>query len=251
MANNSIKRDQNRQKELAYIRKVKQTMQPKSTEERQKEIAAEQADHVRTAGSKVSDFLYYYKWRIVLIVLFSLIAVILVVNLLSMPSYDTQLLAIYSADVLDTEKYREAISEYGYDLDGNGAVELELVDICLSENQAGNMAIAQRSSMAANLQRKEINLYLVDDSVYQELMGVSEESFVDLSSLYPDHPNIDGRRFLIQDSQLEKDLGLDQQPGRLGFIIRTRDHAGNAEDSYNTSMKILQNMIEGTKTKQS
>ena len=67
MAGNSMKKEQNRQKELAYMRKVKQTMQPKSDAEREREKQVEQQAHPQSTGEKVSNFLYYYKVRILLI----------------------------------------------------------------------------------------------------------------------------------------------------------------------------------------
>ncbi len=251
MANNSVKREQNRQKELAYIRKVKQTMQPKSTEERQKEIAAEQAASKakRTgAGAAVSNFFYYYKWRIVIITLFALIAVIVVISLLNRPSYDTQVLTVFSADAIESEKYADLISKYGYDLDRNGEVQTQLIEICLSENQTGMAETTQRPAMVAYMQLKNVNLYLLDDSIYQELMGVNADAFVDLSALYPDNPNVDGRRFLIEGSEIEKELGLEKLPNKFAFVIRSEDHAQDAKESYEASMNILRNMIENTKT---
>ncbi len=249
MANNSVKRDQNRQKELAYIRKVKQTMQPKSTEERNREIAAEQAANPRTIGSRIADFFYLYKWRVVLIVLFSGIAIFLLVNYLTTrPVYDTRILAAYSLSSLNLDQYSEAMSKYGYDFDKNGVVEIDFMDVCLSEDQPGNVEIAERSSLAAYLQLKDVNLYLLDDSTYQELMGVSEEAFVNLSELYPDNPNVDGRRFLIEGSQLEDELGADKLPDQIALVIRTEEHAGNNQESYDISMKLLQNIIENKKT---
>jgi hypothetical protein len=247
VANDSVKREQNRQKELAYIRKVKQTMQPKSTEERQKELAAEQtatkAKHTGF-GSAVSNFFYYNKWKVLLITLFGLIAVILVVNLLNKPTYDTQVLTIFSTDAIESEKYADLISKYGYDLDHNGKVETQLIEVCLSEMTE----TVQRPAMIAYMQLKNVNLYLLDNKIYQELMGVNADAFVDLSALYPDNPNVDGRRFIVEGSEIEKELGVEKLPNKFAFVIRSEDHAQDAKESYQASMKILQNMIENTKT---
>ena len=251
MANNSVKKDQNRQKELAYIRKVKQTMQPKSTEERQREIEAEQKERKEKrsgVGSAISNFFYYYKWRIILITLLGLIVIIVGVNLLNKPTYDIQVLTVFSADTIESEKYSDLISNYGYDLDHNGKVQTQLLEICLSENQTGTISSTQRPAMIAYMQLKNINLYLLDNSIYEEMIGVEDDVFVDLSALYPDNPNVDGCRFIIEGSKLEKELGVENLPNKFAFVIRTEEHAGDDKESYEASMNTLRNMIENNKT---
>lgn len=248
MANNSIKKDQNRQKELAYMRKIKQTMQPKSTEERQKEIAAEAVAATQTTGNKVANFFYYYKVRIILIAVLVLIAIVVGASFLNRPTYDSRILTVFSADSIEAEKYSNAIAQYGFDLDNNGTIELQMMEVCLSDGQDGNTEASQRASLVAYMQLKDVNLYLLDSNIYEELMGQAPEAFVDLSALYPDNPNIDGRRYLIKGTQLEQEIGVEHLPNEFAFVMRTKDHAGKDEANYDASIKLLENIIKNTKT---
>ena len=84
-----------------------------------------------------------------------LIVIIVGVNLLNKPTYDMQVLTVFSADTIESEKYSDLISNYGYDLDHNGKVQTQLIEICLSENQTGTISSTQRPAMIAYMQLKK------------------------------------------------------------------------------------------------
>lgn len=241
---NSIKKEQNRQKELAYMRKVKQTMQPKSDEERQRERAAEIAALPRKG--RVSNFFYHYKVQFILAVVLLAIAAVLIGSILNQPKHDLKIMAAYTTGYVDVDKYSEVLSAYGYDLDGNGEVKYNFISAQIYEDDT-----TSRPQMMANMQMGDLTLFLFDDAIYEELIGVNEEAFTDLSELFPDHPNVDGRRFFIKGTQLEEELGAAGMPDNLALVLRVESHAGDSaenQEKYETSLNILKNIVNDTKT---
>ena len=247
MANNSIKRDQNRQKELAYMRMIKQTMKPKSTEERQREIAAEEAAKKVTVESKISNFFYYYRKLIIVIVIVAIVGGILLASLLGRPSYDLRVLAAYSGGSLDDAKYSTVISEYAEDLNGNGEALVGVLKVCIDKNQDASSLMAERAAFTANLQLEDVCLYLVDEGVYNELIAVNENAFLDLSELYPDHPNVEGNRFFIKGSSLEKELSGAGIPMNLAIVVRDWERYGITSPTYEENIRLLDAIVNNTK----
>ena len=247
MAINDFRKEQNKKRELAYMRMVKQTMLPKSTEERERERAAEQEEleKSQTTGKKIGNFFYHNKIRIIVIVIAAVIVGILLYSLLSRPKYDMKLMMAYTAQMQEPEPYQQAFCKYIEDLDGNGEVAVEFLNVCLDPDQMGDSQIAQRASMTAYLQLGDVNLYLLDASMYEELVGQFEDCFVDLSELYPDVPQVDGKRFLLEGSALEKDLNVEVLPSEFCLVLRTEVHAGNKKESYEQSKQLLDRIIRG------
>lgn len=243
----NLKKDQNRKKELAYMRMVKQTMQPKSDDERQKELAAEQAARPQTTGAKTSNFLYYYKWRIFVIALAVIGGAFLIFNLATKPKFDMNILTLYASGVIDKEALTGKLAQYGIDTDKNGQVILDIVDVDLGDT--GNST--QRPKMISYINDSGTLLYLVDEGSYQELVGQEPDMFVDLSKLFPDSPNVDGQRLLLGGTQVGEEIGVKNMPGNFAFVLRTEDHAGKSagdKERYQTALDMLENVINGTKT---
>lgn len=250
MAGNSIKKEQNRQKELAYMRKVKQTMQPKSDAEREREKQMEQQVHPQSTGEKVSNFLYYYKVRLFLILVAVIVGIILIMNFINQPKYDTKILAVYYADSLQAEPYMDAIEQYGIDSDGNGEVSADLISVSLS-NSADSTA---RPKMVTYLNDTSVYLYLLGNEAYEEMIDEEPEMFVDLSSLFPDDPNVDGQRYFIKGTQFGQDVGEQNIPSeQMALVLRSEDRVGADKDNnpdYDNALTVLTNIIKGEKTAQ-
>ena len=248
MANNSVKRDQNRQKELAYMRMIKQTMKPKSTEERQREIAAEEAAKTVTVENKISNFFYYYRKWIIVIALILIVGGIVLVNLFSRPSHDLRVMTAYSSGSLDDVKYGAVISEYAEDLNSDGNVSVGILSVCIDESQEGNTLMSERASFTANLQLEDVCLYFLDDGVYNELISVKEDAFIDLSEIYPNNPNVEGDRFFIKGSPLEKELSEAGIPMGLSIVVRDWGALGVHSSTYDDSLELLYRLVTGDKT---
>ena len=250
MAGNSMKKEQNRQKELAYMRKVKQTMQPKSDAEREREKQVEQQAHPQSTGDKVSNFLYYYKVRILLILVAVAVGIGLIVNFINQPRYDTKILAVYYADSLQTESYINAVEQYGLDSDENGEVNVDIITVSLS-NSSDSTA---RPKMVTYLNDTSVYLYLLGEEAYEELIDEEPEMFVDLSALFPDNPNVDGQRYFIDGTQFAQDVGEENIPSeRMALVLRSEDRVGADEENnpdYDNALAVLTNIINGEKTAQ-
>ncbi|PWL71563.1 MAG: hypothetical protein DBY25_05575 [Clostridiales bacterium] len=240
----SIKKDQNRQRELAYIRQVKQTMKPKSDEERQREIAAEQAQHVQTTGEKVTNFLYYYKWRILLGIAVLIAGVFLLVNLIQKPKYDIKILTLYSSSEVNMEQLAGALNEYVVDLDGNGQSSAEIIGVSLGNSSD----TTSRPKMISYINDANTMIYLVDEGIYEELVGQEPDMFMDLSELFPGNPNVDGQRYFLKGTVLEETIGAKNIPEELAFVIRTENHAGSHPENYDHAVELLTNVVNGVKT---
>jgi len=229
------------------MRMIKQTMKPKSTEERQREIAAEQAAKKVTVESKISNFFYYYRKWILVIALILVIGAIILSSFLGRPSYDLRVMAAYSGGTLDDAKYSTVISEYADDLNGDGNTSVGVLSVCLDQDQEGNTLMSERAAFTANLQLEDICLYLLDDGVYNELISVKEDAFLDLSEIYPNNPNVKGDRFFIKGSPLEKELSGAGIPMGLSIVVRDWGALDVHSPTYDDSLELLYRLVTGDK----
>ena len=247
MTSKEYRKEQNRRRELAYMRMVKQTMQPKSTEERQRELAAAEEERAekQTAKKRTENFFYYHKTRFIVAAIVLVVVGILTASLLAKPRYDAQVMLAYTAALQDNDVYGKALSPYTEDLDGNGTPAVNILNVCLDQNQIGDAQITQRASMSAYLQLGDVNLYLLDAAMYEELVGQFPQCFIDLEERYPGQEGVDGKRFLVKGTALEAALGAEGLPTELCVVFRTEEHAGNKTEAYQHGLEMLDRIVRG------
>lgn len=219
-----------------------------------KEVPHEQKVNyeIKGFGKKLSNFFYYYKVPVVLITFVVVIAVFLAFTLLSRKNADIRVL-IFAASP-DTNAavfykigdFETAFEQYTPDFDENGYTYVEVYYINMNTEQDFNYYMASQSQLISELNSGTAHLYLSDRSQFEAIVGEEEgsQSFVNLSELYPDDPNVvDSYYYHVKDSAFADALMYTQMevfPDDLYIAIRISE-SGMAEN-HRRALEVFDNI---------
>lgn len=212
---------------------------------------------VKGFGKKLSNFFYYYKVPVLLIAFVVAIVVFLAFTLLSRKNADIRVL-IFAASP-DTNAavfykisdFETAFEQYTPDFDENGYTYTEIYYINMNPEQDINYYMASQSQLLSELNSGTAHLFVADRSQFEAIIGEQEggESFVDLSNLYPDDPNVvDSYYYHVKDSAFADALMytyMEVFPEDLYIAIRISE-TGMAEN-HRRALEVFDNIINDRK----
>lgn len=163
-----------------------------------------------TFGKKISNFFYHNKWWLGIGTLFTFIAVFLAYSLVTKPSPDMIMLIIADNEELgEMSEVKDYVESFIDDFNDNGKTEASVYYIPYSDNDYRNYATGADSKLTSQLQSADSVIVLGGKKLDEIMNPGAEESFIDLSAIYPDNPHVSGYKFMLKDTPFAERIKLD------------------------------------------
>ncbi|MBQ5841377.1 MAG: hypothetical protein IIW40_05425 [Clostridia bacterium] len=211
------------------------------------------AEPPKTPKGKWENFWYHYKWH-TLGGLFALVAaIILIAQAASVDRADYMVLLVTDAayDDFHLTTLENKLASYGEDVDGDGKVEVEILNTYLGKN-GSNMTNAQ--VMQTHLWAGDVALFIWEPHHYEQLMtnlvGSTESGaqFLQTPSVKSDGLREDGTWDWATNACRTEGV-LKDFPEHLYFGVRhATGTAKNSAEMCEQNMKLLENLITDTRT---
>ncbi|MBR5923548.1 MAG: hypothetical protein IKZ59_07125 [Clostridia bacterium] len=130
----------------------------------------------KTAEEKAKNFWYYYRWAVLAVVFIAIIIAICVKQCVSKIKYDVRVVVYTSSPVSDEdcgrmEKYFE---KYCDDVNGNGSVDVQVINCSYSEKGNRNTIITNNTKVQSIIAAEyDVVLFITDKNTYDYLNSIS------------------------------------------------------------------------------
>lgn len=172
MADNDILKEQRKaRQDFLELKKMQHgEMQP---EPKPSEIAIEP----KTFKEKMQNFWFHYKWHTVATIFTAIVITILCVQCAGREKYDYDVVFFTYQACLDaqTDEIKEYLEQYSTDIDGNGEVNVNVINCSFSEtadSQYKNSTLTKVQTQIIG--NKEALIYILDDKAYEYLNNIAE-----------------------------------------------------------------------------
>lgn len=244
--------------------KLKQGIITESDIIKEEGASADKAHYeVKGFKKKIANFLYLYKWQLIVIVFFAVIAFFLIYTTVSKEKADIRVLIFSGDQEISSSLYFKshdielALERYTPDFDGNKNVHADAYYIDMYPGQDGTYHTINQTKLMSEVGMATAQLYIADREQLSVILGDQEESkgFEDLSALYPDDPQIvDKYYYKIKGSSFaETALYVEGCPDDLYIAVRSNEFSGYAkvEDStlenHRRALEVLDNIVNDNK----
>lgn len=225
--------------------KLKQGIITESETIKEEGAAADKKKYeVKGFKNKLANFLYLYKWQLVLVLFFAAVAAVMVYSTVSKEKADIRILAFSGDKMISGDLYYKihdielAFERYTEDFDENGNVHADIYYIDMSPQQDGTYYNINQTKLFSEIGLATAQIFLGDKAQLETVLGDQEESrgFEDLSALYPDNPQIvDKYYYRIKGSKFaEAARYAESCPDDLYIAVRSNDFSGYAKQDENT-----------------
>ena len=159
-------------------------------------------------GKKIANFFYHNKWWVGLGVFFVALGAYLVYDLLSKPNPDMVILMLCDNNPVGTSTFlEEYFEEYAEDSNGNGKVLVNVYYIPYGDDEYQNYINGVQTKITTFLNNADGVMVIGNQMTVDKLLP-AEDSFVDLSSIYPDDPHVEGYFYYIKDTKFAEHIGV-------------------------------------------
>ncbi len=172
-------------------------------------IHEEKEEEVKLSfGKKIANFFYHSKWWLGLCVFFLGLGGFLVYDLLSKPNPDMVILMLCDNNPVGTSTFlEEYFTEFAEDSNGNGKVLVNVYYVPYGDDEYQNYINGVTTKITTFLNNADAVMVIGNKKTTEDLLP-PEDSFVDLSSLYPDDPHVDGYFYYIKDTKFAEHIGV-------------------------------------------
>ena len=120
---------------------------------------------------KLSNFWYYYKWHTLLSIFVCFVLIVGVTQCSTKVKSDYLIMLGFNRYVPEEVIYSMCnyIENYGQDVNDDGQVVVEIIDVSTYSNQIPELYRAASSKMQAESLRNEVMLYIVDETFYDKM----------------------------------------------------------------------------------
>ncbi len=154
--------------------------------------------------AKIENFWYHYKYHTIAISIVFITLAVSIAQCCSKPDYDYKIVVATRSMTLSTpqlEAITEELEQYGKDVNGDGEVNLLLVDCTVDGNTSDYQTLIgkQQKLQALLMTDTEAMLFLTDTKCLEWIDSLNEKShFIADTGL----PHNDGRGFLISNTHI-------------------------------------------------
>lgn len=134
----------------------------------------------KTPKEKLANFWFQYKWHTIAIVVSLIVLTVLVAQCANRPVYDLEMVYFTYKPVLDdqTAEISEYFEELAKDLDGNGEVNVQVINCSLSDSSRD---VQYRNTMLTKLQSiiaadEKALLFITDEKSIEYFNNIAKES---------------------------------------------------------------------------
>ncbi len=235
MSDNNILEEQRKAREN-YLELKRMQQGEISPEPKPSEVAV----MPKTFSEKMQNFWFHYKWHTIGIAFVVIVLTILVSQCANREKYDMQAIYFTYNSCLDSqlEPIEEYLEKLGTDVDGNGEVNINLVNCSFSPKGDAQY----KNSMLTKIQtqiigNREAVMYIMDQQAFEYLNGVVEGGVFGEDKLM-----LDEEFYKLTET---KEFG--KLPEGLGIYLRRTKGTNLEKDekvikAYNESKKIIDKM---------
>lgn len=149
----------------------------------------------KTPKEKAANFWFQYKWHTIGIVAAVIVLAVLIAQCVSRPVYDMELVYFTYSPILDeqTTQIAEYFEEFAEDLDGNGEVNVQVINCSMSDS---SYDVQYRNTMLTKLQSliaadEKALLFITDKKSIKYFDNIASES----GGLFEEEPLLLGEDF--------------------------------------------------------
>lgn len=214
------------------------------------------AEPPKTFKEKWANYWYHYKWLTIGCLAGVIVLVILIVQMVTVDRPDYTLLLVTNKAYMpqQTEALERFLEQYGEDIDGDGKVEVEILECYL--NKADTQTYyANSQMMQVHLMAGDVMLYAYEPELYEQFMStdaMKEAQFFTPLGTDADGLAEDGTYWNWKDDpRITGDEVLSAFPEELYFGVR--QSTGTAKDSvdmHDQGMRLLQALMTNQPTAQ-
>ncbi len=212
------------------------------------------AQKPQTPRGKWENFWYHYKWTTIGVLFAVVVITVLVVQAATINRPDYQMVLVTEKAYLDQqlEPLEQALAQYGQDVDGDGEVEVQIINLYMGEKNSTEY-YTNSQALQAHLISGDLMLYVWEPAYYENFMDMisqsTDEDYRFLATLPITEGAVDdGMVWNWKDSAYRKDEVLKSLPENLYFGVR--DASGTAEKSaqmYEQGLALLTGFATGEK----
>lgn len=205
--------------------------------------------------SKWEHFMFYYKWPTVAIVLVVAVLAFVIRDSATRVKEDYSVLLATSKYYTESEiiQFKNQLSEYGYDVNGDGKVVVDVINIMISDpNKKVNdpqIEMAMNTKLMGELSAGDSVILFFDDLVYKKITNNSTEGFADITSYVPSLKLEKKDRIPLGIlTSFNKKNKIYQKYKDLDISIRNQlKNDKNTNQRFNRSEELLSNILNNKK----
>ncbi len=205
---------------------------------------------------KIENFFYHYKWHVIVITFFVVVAGFLIYDIVAKEKGDARILVLTKDNKIaaeiqyKTKEFETAFEKYCPNFDDNGYIHVDVYNIDLSDNPEYDYMMASASKAAGEIHFGEAQMYIVDTPALKEITEENYSNLINIEELYPDCPQADGYLYKIKDSEFAYMCNyVEACPDDLYIVVRKiNDLTANkerAEIANERALILLDNIING------
>ena len=198
---------------------------------------------------KIGNFFYHSKRWLGMGAAVAFITVFLTMSLVNKPRPDMTVLFIGENQAVgeesDLDKYIASFSE---DNNNNGEILVSVYYIPYTDNPQKNYANGVDTKLTAELQSAGSVIVIGNNQIENVLNP--DDVFVDLSSIYPDNPNVDGYKFMLENTDIAGRIGVEKKYIKDGMFLAIRkprklmySNEKDMQKTYDRDFKVFDSMI--------
>ena len=167
------------------------------------------AEVKRSFLQKVSSFFYLNKWWLSIATVLVFIGGLLVYDLVTKPRPDMIVLMIgMNQELGEQSELQDYLSQFTPDNNNNGKQFASLYYIPYTGIEKEDFVNNVPQKLTAELQCADSVVIIANKDIGSVL--TPEDTFVDLTELYPDNPHVKGYRFMLADTDFAEKVGVDK-----------------------------------------
>ena len=202
-------------------------------------------------GKKIANFFYHNKWWLGLGVFFIVLGSYLVYDILSKPNPDMVILMLCDNNAVGTSTFlEEYFEEYADDFNGNGKVLVTVYYIPYSNDEYQDYINGVSTKITTFLNNADGVMIIGNKLTVDDLLP-AEESFVDLSTLYPNDPHVDKYFYYIKDTKFAEHIGVspDAITDDMFFALRKpkdvmNDSKEKMQETYDKDFPVFDKVVK-------
>lgn len=249
--------ERRKQKELEHDRRLmeekKELIRLKQGEIEESEIIPTSEENVPEKMSfwkKVGNFFYHNKWWLGIGTFFAAAAVILIVNLVTKERPDMVILFTGNdAKVAQSEAFSDYIESFCSDFNKNGEVLASVYFMPYTESIDQNYLYGNDTKITVEFNSEDA-VIVVGDERFNEIVDPSNV-YVDLSTIYPDNPNVDGYVFHLRGTEFADRIGFDGDKVKDDLYLAIRKPKDllycseeELQETYDRDFKVFDMLIK-------
>lgn len=172
-------------------------------------IQEEEEEEIKLSfPKKIGNFFYHNKWWLGIAVFFVALGSYLIYDLAVRPRPDMVILMLCENEAVGNSVYlEEYFTSMGEDSNGNGEVLVQVYYIPYTDDEYRNYTNGVTNKLTNFLSNAD-GVVIIGDKKTSDELFTPEDSFVDLSELYPDNPHVEDYYFYLKGTDFAEKLGI-------------------------------------------